>query len=148
MKIKTSFKKWCIQNECLDLLRFYDNANNKLDSDNISYSTSKKAYFKCEKCNLTWEKSLNKAVRKPIVSTCPYCNHRKLSPFYNFLIVYPELAEEWDYDRNTFNPSEVFPTSKKWFILNVKRDILIKVRSLIELMHIKIIIIKFFVLYV
>ena len=44
--------------------------------------------------------------------TCPYCNHKLPIPDKTSLeALYPELAEEWNWSKNPFKPSEVFPTS-------------------------------------
>lgn len=45
---------------------------------------------------------------------CPYCNgYRILIGFNDFASVEPEIAAEWDYERNTISPCEVTRTSGK-----------------------------------
>lgn len=109
--MKISFKKWCYENDALDFLTFYELGRNPIESDKIGSSSSKKVTLTCPKCNLSWQKSLNKLTRKPIVHGCPFCNHRLVSPFYNLKIKYPELIKEWDYELNDKKPEEYLPSS-------------------------------------
>ena len=47
LKNSISFKQWCIDNHRQDLLDRWDYELNKLNPDEMCYSTSKKYYFKC-----------------------------------------------------------------------------------------------------
>jgi len=113
MKMTMNFKTWCIQNQCFDLLRYYELADNELDSENIAWATAKVVNFQCDVCNLTWKMQMNHATRRPEVAPCPYCNHRKVSPFYNFEILFPGLSKYVDLEMNQIGPDQMFPNSKK-----------------------------------
>ena len=45
---------------------------------------------------------------------CPYCsNHVVLSGFNDLESKFPEIAEEWDYEKNNnINPKDYLPTAK------------------------------------
>ena len=42
---------------------------------------------------------------------CPYCAGYYASEDYNLLIIYPELCEEWDYEKNNKKPEDCTPRS-------------------------------------
>lgn len=113
MKMTMNFKTWCIQNQCFDLLRYYELADNELDSENIAWATAKWVSFHCDVCNLTWKMQMNHATRRPRITSCPYCTHRKVSPFYNFEILLPELSKYVDLEMNQISPDKMFPNYKK-----------------------------------
>ena len=47
-------------------------------------------------------------------SRCPYCHGQRTLAGYNDLeTIYPDLAKEWNYDKNDLLPSEVRPQSNK-----------------------------------
>lgn len=112
MIIKKSFKKWCIENKAYELLKLYENADNEYRSDEIPSSTSKVVNWKCNTCNMLWQQSLNSITSKRKTDkTCPYCSHKRPSPFYNFATEFPPLAQEWDYELNSKSPTEYTPHS-------------------------------------
>lgn len=114
MPPKVSFQSWCIQNDAELLLQFYENGDNAAPPDEIGFSSGKYVQFRCNVCGLSWSKTLNKATRKtglPVVKTCPYCDHRKPSSFYNLAVEYPELALEWDHEKNESAPELKLPNS-------------------------------------
>lgn len=55
---------------------------------------------------------------------CPYCTHKIASEFYNFVVVFPELAKRWCYEKNTVSPYDILPYSNKkywWKCANGKK---------------------------
>lgn len=44
-----SFEQWCVDNNKQDLLNLWDYKLNKIDPNNVCYSTNKKYYFKCSR---------------------------------------------------------------------------------------------------
>ena len=107
-----NLKEWCMENNELNLLEMYENGENKYSSDEIGFSSSKKVNFKCKKCGLKWQQSLNKMSKRKN-KECPYCLHHKVSYMYNFEKEYPELAKEWNYERNEKRPNEYLPSSEE-----------------------------------
>lgn len=65
----------------------------------ISEKSGAKAWWVCKKCGNEWKAIVNNRVR--IGSGCPYCANLKVKKGFNDLAsTNPELAEEWDYNRN------------------------------------------------
>lgn len=69
---------------------------------------------------ITWQCSLNKehiwttAISKRISGTgCPYCSGAKVSSLNSLGHKFPELLDEWDYEKNSIIPSDVSFGSKK-----------------------------------
>ena len=113
MKPKMSFRDWCIQNHAYLLLHFYQEGNNPCAPEEIGFSAGKRVRFRCHVCGLSWQRTLNHATRHPVVQTCPFCEHRKPSPFYNLATEYPELKDEWDSEKNPFPPESCLPHSNQ-----------------------------------
>lgn len=84
-------------------------------------STRKKFFFKCDKCNHTFESSLNDISSGKF---CPYCGNQKLcndedcSFCYNRSFLSHEKSEFWDYEKNKLVPRFVTKKANKkfWFI--------------------------------
>ena len=113
MKPTMSFQGWCIQNHAYLLLHFYHEGKNPIPPDEIGFSSGKYARFRCHVCGLSWQRTLNHITNHPLVQTCPFCEHRKPSPFYNLATEYPELKEEWDNEKNLFPPETCLPHSNR-----------------------------------
>lgn len=113
MKPKMNFRDWCIQNHAYLLLHFYQEGNNPCAPEEIGFSAGKRVRFRCHVCGLSWQRTLNHATRHPVVQTCPFCEHRKPSPFYNLATEYPELKDEWDSEKNPFPPESCLPHSNQ-----------------------------------
>lgn len=107
-----NLEEWCIENNEQILLELYQNGGNKYKSDEIGFSSPRVVKFKCKKCGLSWKQTLNKMSKRPN-KECPYCLHHKVSYLYNFQKEYPEIAKEWNYERNINKPSEYLPKSQK-----------------------------------
>ena len=113
MKPKMSFRDWCIQNHTYLLLHFYQEGDNPRAPEEIGFSSTEHVRFRCHVCGLSWQRTLNHVTRYPVVQTCPFCEHRKPSPFYNMATKYPELKAEWDIEKNPFPPESCLPHSSK-----------------------------------
>ncbi len=78
-------------------------------SDYTPFSV-RKVWWKCEKGH---------SYRMPIASRtgqgqgCPYCGSRKVLEGFNDLgTLFPDIAAEWDYGKNTKKPNELLPKSE------------------------------------
>lgn len=110
-------KKYLIDNP--DLMIEWDAAKNEslgLDPAGITCGSKKKAWWK-GKCGHGWQavvKSRNYG------HGCPYCNGKQVLVGFNDLnSIAPQLAKEWDYDKNSgITPKEVTIGSHKkvWWI--------------------------------
>jgi len=58
-----------------------------------------------------WVTSLGN--RKYQNTKCPYCNSKKTTFENNLKVKFPEISEEWDYDKNDSNPENFLPYSNK-----------------------------------
>ena len=69
-------------------------------------------WWKCPICGCEWSRELGAALKSNL---CPVCNGRVLVKGYNDLATtHPELAAEWDYDRNgELRPSDVLAGSTR-----------------------------------
>lgn len=113
MNVTMSFQDWCIQKRAYLLLHFYQEGNNQISPEKIGFSSAKRVRFRCHVCGLSWQRTLNHIANHPLVQTCPFCEHRKPSPFYNLATEYPELKAEWDSEKNTFLPEACLPHSQR-----------------------------------
>ena len=89
--------------------------NKDIDINQITSGSSKKVWWKC-KYGHEWEASVVNRVRG---RNCPYCSNHKLLKDYNDLMFrFPEIAEEWDYEKNdNLKPDQVLYGSniKVWW---------------------------------
>ena len=83
---------------CPHLKQEWDFEKNKyLDPSRLSKGSNTKAWWKC-KLGHSYEMTIK---RKSAGAGCPYCtSHRVLTGFNNFKTAFPELAKEWDTERN------------------------------------------------
>ena len=101
--MKKSFQQWCIEENKEYLLEEWYMPINQIKPDCISYGTNKKYWWKCEKNHL-WKSSVSNR-RKG--AGCPICSgYFPLKGKTDFETLYPELAKEWNYEKNTCNPNE------------------------------------------
>ena len=72
--------------------------------------TVKKVWWRCSYGH-EWETSVKS---RSIGCGCPVCASVKVLPGYNDLVTtYPEIAKQWDYEKNSLSPTEVTAGSKK-----------------------------------
>lgn len=97
-----TLRNWCITNN-VDLIQFL---LNKADADNYSYSSHYKVYWECSKGHIFSRAIMNMTSRRKF--TCTICSGKGILIGYNDLATTrPDLAEEWDYDKNDILPTEV-----------------------------------------
>lgn len=84
--------------------------NGDLTPASVRSDLHKKVWWKCPEGH-EYQKPL---VQRAAGSGCPYCNKRKLLPGFNDLATtHPDLAAEWDYDRNMDTPQDFLAGSHK-----------------------------------
>lgn len=89
--------------------------NGKLKPEFVSYGSDKKVWWRCIKGH-EWPAVISSRIKK---SGCPICAGQKVLIGYNDLKSQnPNLAKEWNYERNTFKPNEVTSKSNRevWWI--------------------------------
>lgn len=90
---------------------FHPTKNLDLTPDNITAGRFKRVWWKCSKCDYEWQASPN--ARKSGIG-CPHCSGRvPMTGVDDLLTVNPELCKEWDYNKNTIDPSKMLPGSGK-----------------------------------
>ena len=88
--------------------------NGNLTPKLITANCNKEVWWRCHKCGYEWSMSPNR--RKN--SGCPHCSGRVAMPGVDDLLTLkPDIAKEWDYEKNTLLPSQVKPGSgiKVWW---------------------------------
>lgn len=89
--------------------------NGELSPENVTYGSSKVVGWKCPEGHKWCTAVYNRTGRK---SNCPYCSGKRASPKNNLLKHYPEVAKQWDYEKNgKLRPENVLPKShqKVWW---------------------------------
>ena len=89
--------------------------NGNLKSQDVSIGSNKKIWWKCDKGH-EWNARIGDRIRG---DGCPYCSGHKILSGYNDLVTkQPNLALEWDYEKNKqLNPRTISPGSnnKVWW---------------------------------
>jgi len=89
--------------------------NLKYSWDTTSTRSGRKVWWKCKNGH-SWDAAVFSRTDKINPSGCRYCCHNSPpTPAHNFAATYPELLKEWDYDKNTVDPSSISPKSSKVF---------------------------------
>lgn len=86
---------------------YWDFENNAgIEPSKIGRAYKKKVNWVCFKCNNRWGDTVAAVIKNQ--EPCPFCGKRKLLIGVNDLqTLEPELIEEWNYEKNDMNPSEV-----------------------------------------
>ena len=123
-------RKESILNEYPELIKEWDYDKNKdINPEFVSKGVHVNVWWKCQKCGYSW----NAAVySRTMGSGCPKCagrqDSRKPSKLIkgenDFQTEYPELAKEWDYEKNTAKPNELKSGSntKVWWICKLRHS--------------------------
>lgn len=83
------------------------------DPAKLSYKSHKKIWWKCVPHNHEWQATIANRTSKA-GSNCPYCaNKRVLQGFNDLESQFPELAKEWDNEKNLVKPCEIYYSSNK-----------------------------------
>ena len=114
MAMKESFTQWCIDNEMQHLIDEYDNDKNDKPFDAYSHGSKTKVWWKCKEGH-SWQAVIYSRKK----NGCPYCGGQMTSDgMINLKTAYPDIAMEWDYDKNDKPPELYLPKSNKavWWI--------------------------------
>lgn len=98
--------------------------NNGLTGKDVSFSTHLDVWWKCDKgFDHVWQASPNN--RTSMNTGCPICSGHKVVKSNSLATVFPELALQWDYEKNKeLTPDKVYARSslKVWWICNKGSD--------------------------
>ncbi|WP_428912055.1 zinc-ribbon domain-containing protein [Niallia sp. Krafla_26] len=91
-----------------------------LDPHNLDVLAKAKLWWKCQEGH-EWEARLDHRQRG---SNCPYCSGMLLAPENSLAFKHPEVAKEWNYERNKVKPEEVSRATTKiyWWICKKKHE--------------------------
>ena len=91
--------------------------NGDLKTENVSPNSKKKVWWICPKGHEYQSVISNRTGKNN--RNCPYCSNQKILKGYNDLeTLYPDLAKEWNYKKNSLKPYEIGAGSGKkyWWI--------------------------------
>ena len=89
----------------------WDYDKNTITPDKVYPSSNKKRFWICEKGH-SYQMTVNHKVSRR--SGCPYCSGEKVLPGFNDLeTLRPDIAVEWDYERNEYDPKDYTVHSNK-----------------------------------
>ncbi len=106
------FESLCKRNGKGVLLEEWDFEKNIILPDEVTYRSDKEVFWKCSKGH-SWKKKISQRIVGERIVQCPYCTgHRPIEGFNDLKTKYPELAKEWDYEKNTNGPEKYLPGSE------------------------------------
>ena len=111
-------KHYLIENKSLMLEWDWDKNNSLgLDPTKLTFGSNKRAYWKCPKCGYSWDSKINN--RATLLRRCPCCCNRVIVKGVNDLqTLRPDLAKEWDYNKNDITPDKISVANgrKVWWL--------------------------------
>lgn len=96
------------------LCKEWDYEKNDINPDKLLPKSNKSVWWICQinPCGCHhWQTTI--CSRTNLESGCPYCSGRSACKHTSLLSKFPDLCNEWDYEKNTINPNEVTPFSGK-----------------------------------
>ena len=108
---------YCFNNHLEDIISEFDEEKNDFKMQDVTPGSNKETWWKCKKGH-----SYKTSPKRRVIngSGCGICSHNILVKGINDLATTnPEIAKEWDYEKNKENPNEVMAGSnikKYWFI--------------------------------
>ena len=86
--------------------------NGALTPDKVPYGFNRNVWWRCKEYGHSFSMAVK--TRTAMKCSCPYCTrHRVLPGFNDLATTHPEIAVQWDYDRNELKPSEVLSGNRK-----------------------------------
>lgn len=86
-------------------------ADNLLPTDQVLATTHKKLKWQCLKCEEKWQATGKSRANQG--EGCPYCSNQKVGRYNNLLITHPDLAKEYDAEKNKLPADQVLATTQK-----------------------------------
>ena len=116
MKRKTLSPEYNLKVIFPEVAKEWDYEKNELKPEDCTPFKSLKVWWICPKGH-SYEGDIgNRTAKRPM--GCSYCGGKKVGYGNDLETNFPEVAKEWDYEKNELKPSEVFPKSSKkvWWI--------------------------------
>ncbi len=98
-----------------------DDKNLPLLPTQVSAKSNKKVWWKCLPHGHEWQAVISERTREGHQTNCPYCGNKKvLQGFNDLATTNPNLAKEWNCEKNDFMPTDVTKGSHKkaWWKCN------------------------------
>lgn len=87
--------------------------NKRIDPLLVAATSNKKVWWKCNKGH-SWEARISSRSDKK--TGCPYCSNTLILSGYNdFKTTHPYLMKDWDYEKNSTPPEEIFRGTQEIF---------------------------------
>jgi hypothetical protein len=93
-----------------EVAKKWDYSKNTLNPELLTKGSNRKAWWVCNKGH-SFESHVVGMVQG--IAGCPYCYGRKPSPENNVLTKFPEIAKEWDSNKNIKSPEDYSATSRE-----------------------------------
>ena len=101
--------------------QWHPTKNGDLRPENFSYGSEKQVWWLCprtcaEGCAHEWKADISKRIIRGEDAGCPFCatNHKQVCYHSSLAYLRPDIAEEWDYDKNgELKPEMVSSSSGK-----------------------------------
>ena len=100
-----------------DLMTQWDFEKNSLDPTEVTIASHDKAWWKCE-LGHSWQAAVFSRTKAEKASGCPYCTGKTvLAGFNDLATLRPDLMTQWDFEKNSLDPTEVTIAShdKAWW---------------------------------
>ena len=100
------------------LIDEWDYEKNDKSPREYTRGSRNKVWWICKDQKHSWQATIYNRTNKKRGTGCSYCTGKKVDPSMSLAIIYPKLAEEWDYTKNNISPEEYLPysRSKVWWI--------------------------------
>ncbi|MBE5969708.1 MAG: hypothetical protein E7242_05690 [Lachnospiraceae bacterium] len=116
-----------------ELLKEWNYDKNKdISPKEFKEFSNKTVWWKCSKCNSEWQALISSRTNG---TGCPFCANQKFKTGVNDLkTLYPDLAKEWNYQKNAKKPEEVIAGGNKkyWWICKKEHEWFATVNSRIS----------------
>lgn len=119
-KVMTGFndlKTWCEKNQRFDLINEFDEKKNGFTMSEITSGNGRQVWWLCSKGH-SYQATLHHRLK--MGTGCGICSHKVFRKGENDLLTTnPEIAKEWDYQKNKVGPSDVMAgcnNRKYWFV--------------------------------
>ena len=124
IKPKYDLEEFSISSKAPELMNEWDNEKNApLTPDNILVVSRDKVWWKCHICGKEWQATPYSRFENK--TSCPSCTaknravvftKKNIESGFNIAVKKPEIAQEWDYEKNKpLTPNDVAPSSKQLF---------------------------------
>jgi hypothetical protein len=104
-----------------EIAKMWDKDKNGIITPNdVSVGMHKSFWWICSKCGNSFEMPVDRMKR--FNTGCPKCNEKAVSDSNNLEILFPEIAKQWDYEKNyPLIPSQIIAHSAKrvWWKCNI-----------------------------